>query len=616
MSKKLFVFNRDLPAPFDSTPKKVKGVHSQYSDTSADSTLTATVAKAVLAYAKIQSGTVLGGLGQVNGKTVVEYKSSIGEEYHLVVHDPSSGNLLAIVYNPNLETLEQYTVGTKGRDGAALILALLPELMQDSEFKTNLEAFCEYQQNDFPDITLATNALAMLCDNTYRRISDSTCPSHVQVSVDVSGNISRIAKTHLDSKTFEPTAILAGEFSILVQAAAATAYAPAAVIPHSDFAGQYRLNPSRVLTAKEQALVPELPSWYILPKEIVSVCRHAQASTGGAAQMRNFALRGPAGTGKTKGAVAIAAGLSLPYTQYTCSANTEIFDFIGQVFPNTQGMADSSEELKTLMEMGGVTYENMAKLMELPGLDDMDYDPSGVYEKVTGIAKGDATTQDCMAAVLSLVTEKVSELCRAKPESDSGGQTYTYVETDFVRALKHGWCCEIQEPTTIMQPGVLVGLNSLLEQSGSITLPTGEVIRRHPDAVIVITTNVNYEGCRGMNQSVMDRMNLVQDIALPDENTMVQRALSVTGCEDDVMVLQMVKVVTAMADHCQKNGIEDGTVGMRSLIDWIISAEITGDPYTSALYTVVSKATADEADRESLITAALEPYFTRVRAVA
>mgnify|MGYP000305581774 CR=1 FL=1 len=63
--------------------------------------------------------------------------------------------------------------------------------------------------------------------------------------------------------------------------------------------------------------------------------------------------------------------------------------------------------------------------------------------------------------------------------------------------------------------GVLVGLNSLLEQGGSITLPTGEVIHRHPDAVVVVTTNVSYEGCRGVNQSVLDRMNLTQTLNCP-----------------------------------------------------------------------------------------------------
>jgi len=75
------------------------------------------------------------------------------------------------------------------------------------------------------------------------------------------------------------------------------------------------------------------------------------------------------------------------------------------------------------------------------------------------------------------------------------------VETDFVKALKHGYLVEVQEPSTIIQPGVLVGLNSLLEQEGSITLPTGEIIRRHPDTVVIVTTNVSYEGCRPMNRA-------------------------------------------------------------------------------------------------------------------
>ena len=168
---------------------------------------------------------------------------------------------------------------------------------------------------------------------------------------------------------------------------------------------------------------------------------------------------------------------------------------------------------------------------------------------------------------------------------------------------------ELQEPTTIVQPGVMVGLNSLLEQEGSITLPTGEVIERHPDAVVVVTTNVSYEGCRGVNQSVVDRMSLVRDVELPTPEVMVQRAMSVTGATDEYQVSQMVQVVNDMADYCRKNSITDGVVGMRSLIDWIVSTEITGDVYQSALYTIISKATAEEEDREALITSILEPIF-------
>ena len=62
-----------------------------------------------------------------------------------------------------------------------------------------------------------------------------------------------------------------------------------------------------------------------------------------------------------------------------------------------------------------------------------------------------------------------------------------------------------------------------------------------------------------------------------------------------------------------KNGITDGSCGMRSLIDWIMSTEITGDPYSSALYTIVSKATSDEEDRDALKATVLEPIFAPKR---
>mgnify|MGYP002557452984 CR=1 FL=1 len=329
-------------------------------------------------------------------------------------------------------------------------------------------------------------------------------------------------------------------------------------------------------------------------------------------KMITFGL-GPAGTGKTMGAKAIAAGLGLPYMKYTCSAGSEIYDFVGQVLPSfdeaTTGNAVLDAEREQLKQMGGINYANVAKLMNLPGLDDMDYDPTGVYMALTGAEKSDATSQDCMSVVLDMVTDKVRALTKVTDTASNGGQSFTYEETDFIKALKNGYLVEIQEPTVIMQPGVLVGLNSLLEQEGSITLPTGEVIDRHPDTVIVITTNIDYEGCRGMNQSTVDRMSLVMDIELPSPEVMVQRAMAVTGATDEYQVSQMFQIVNDMADFCRKNSITDGNVGMRSLLDWIVSTEVTGDVYSSALSTVISKATSNEEDRQALIASVLEPIF-------
>ncbi len=616
MSSKLFVFNRSLPEPFDKASKKVK-VSSKYGD-GTEATLNSTVVKGVLAFCSCRDGSKPGAVGMCGQKGVAEYKSSASpDSYHLVAYDPITGSVLASEYDSNTCTMASYVVGNKAKDGAAIILAMMPSLMKDEEFQTTLTAFEAEHRAGLTDVKKATELMAVLCDNAYRRVNDPKCPAYLKVNIDNSGNIMRISQTHLDSGNFAPDSVLAGEFTILAHTGAATITVPTKMIPHSDFVGKYALTPTRTLTPREQALVPVLEPWYVLPDEVVSICKHAQQSTGKALPMRNFMLRGPAGTGKTEGAKAIAAGLGLPYMKYTCSANTEVYDFVGQVFPETDGPstgdADLDRERNELKAMGGITYANVKALMDLPDLDDMDYDPAGVYQALTGAAKEDATSQECMAVVLDKVTEKIQQLCRVKPETASAGQTYTYVETDFIRALKYGYVVEIQEPTTIMQPGVLVGLNSLLEQNGTITLPTGEVIRRHPDAVVVVTTNITYEGCRGMNQSVLDRMNLAEDIELPTPEIMAQRAMSVTGCEDDTMVGQMVRVVNEAADYCRKNGITDGSCGMRSLIDWIMSTEVTGDPYTSALCTIISKATADEEDRNALITAALEPVFAPPR---
>lgn len=614
----LFNYSRSLPVPFDTmTNKKVK-VASMYG-AKTESTLCGSVIKAVHAMCRCMNGTGEGAVGQIDtNKSVAEYKSSVGPDaYHLVVFDAASGSALASVYDKNTELIEQYVAHPSQRDGAAIFFALMPFLMSDVEFDETFQEYYDQFIAGYPDMAKATESMAILCDNAYRRIKDDTCPAHINITVDKSGNLMRVSQGQLDSGSFVPTSVTAGEFTIFAKTGPAVIKKAGVVVEHTDFVGKYPLTPGRTLSALELSLIPKLPEWYIIPPEVVDICKHAQKTTGRPMQMRNFLLRGPAGTGKTMGAKAIAAGLGLPYMKYTCSANTEIFDFTGMIFPETDAVSTGSSELDRerdiLKSMGGISYANVAKLMRLPDLDDMDYDPAGVYQALTGVENLAATVQDCMSVVLEKVTEKVQALSKRTENRQSSGQNYTYVETDFVKALKHGYLVEVQEPSTIIQPGVLVGLNSLLEQEGSITLPTGEIIRRHPDTVVIVTTNVSYEGCRQMNQSVVDRMSLVKDIELPEPEVMVQRAMAVTGCADEYLVSQMVQVVNDMADYCRKNSITDGACGMRSLIDWVISAEISGDPYLSAKYTVISKATADEEDREALITTILDPMFAPKR---
>lgn len=347
----IFNFSRNLPEPFDTLASKKVKVTSKYGS-GTEATINCTMIKAVHAVCRCMSGAGEGAVGLIDHRSVAEYKSSVEESaYHLAVYDRSKGMALASVYNKDTETMENYTMNPKGRDGAAVIMAMMPFLMEDEEFAEQYERYYEQYQKGYPDFDEAKTSMAILCDNAYRRIKDEICSAHLKLDVDASGNLMRVSNAQIDSGAFTPVSVTAGEFTIFAKTGPATIKKAGILVEKKDFEGKYVMQ-KRTLNAVEQNLVPKIPDWYIIPQEVVEICRHAKETTGKSMQMRNFLLRGPAGTGKTMGAKAIAAGLNLPYMKYTCSAGTEIFDFVGMIFPDSDsastGDATLDKELETL----------------------------------------------------------------------------------------------------------------------------------------------------------------------------------------------------------------------------------------------------------------------------
>ena len=356
----LLNFSRDLPAPLDKLGSKKVKVSSKYGS-GTEATLTCTVAKAVNALCDCMTGVGEGAVGVIDHRMVAEYKSSAGPDaYHLVVYDSANGNIVASGYDKNTEMIETYRLHQTANDGAAVLLAMMPALMADQEFEENFQIYLDERKAGYPDINRTTNAMAIMCDNAYRRIKDESCPAHIKAEVQKSGNVLRVSQAQLDSGAYTPTSVMAGEFIIFAKTGRVVVTAATAEILHTDFEGKYQLTPGRKLSFLEEQLVPKLEEWYIIPDQVVNICRHAQITTGRPMQMRNFLMRGPAGTGKTQGAMAIAAGLHLPYMKYTCSASTEVFDFVGMVFPKTDSMttgdANLDKEREMLMSMGGINY--------------------------------------------------------------------------------------------------------------------------------------------------------------------------------------------------------------------------------------------------------------------
>ena len=601
MSKtKLFeswTFRLQLPAPFDDPQYAGAKNHSfsQYniSSTAQKSTLHAPSLRALLAFVKLVSASEKGqsteGLGAIGhqGSTfrISEYHSA--NKTDCVVFNPVTGKFNAAQVDDGTDTLKPYTVGPSNGSGTGLLFCLMPILHEDEEFQRNFQEFLSHYDSGWADMGGAFNCALILCDNIYRRIESSKTlgSDGVKISIPTTGNISAITQMSMDSGNYAPTGATYGEFTIMQMGGTPTART--ASFNREDFVGKYALS-MRTLTDREKAMVPTLPDWYIIPKEVVRVCEHAKITTTSSQPMRNFLFRGDAGTGKTMGAQAIAAGLNLPYTLMTCSANTEITDLVGQFIPDTSGF------------QGEQQYEG-----ELPKISDIIMHPPSVYKMLTGVYDEEKTEDDVLQKLIEIAVGNLVE------KEEAPGQRIRYVDTPLVEAIRYGYVCELQEPSCIANPGVLVGLNSLLDNCQVITLPTGERVKRHPDTVIVVTTNSDYSGCRDMNQSVISRMDLIYDMEAPDLNTMVKRVMNVTGFTDEQEATKMAIVVRDIAERCRQTMITDGSCGMREFKSWVLSTMVTKDPYESALSTIISSASADPDNRAELISSCLETQYSR-----
>lgn len=483
------------------------------------------------------------------------------------------------------------------RNGTVLIGALLPILSSCTEFSSAFDSLIADSASGYPIRAETANTAALLSENVYRRLTNKEFD--LSLLNDSLETIELNSALSLDDITIKET--IYGSFS--TESDITLPEAPKSVTMNpSEFIGAYKFS-DREFTEEEAKLleVNKLDDFYVLESRDHEICNIIKETSVLNQPFRVFTFRGDAGTGKSAKAKAVAAGLNLPLVTYTCSANTEIFDFIGQVMPDTSSDSGNNELRQRVEAIGELTMNNTAKALGLHTIEDVAMDPA-LFLESQGISAQDcdALDMDLSIKAIEAWNDMIAPHFKAALSSGDGTPNYIYTETDFIKAIKHGWVVEVQEPNVIMSEGTLVGLNGLLAE-GKITLPTGEVVTRHPDTVIIFTTNVSYNGCRNMNQSVIDRSNKVYDIDAPSLNMMVDRAMSLSGNTDKKQVTEMAQAINTIAEEMKQQGIEDGVCGMRSLSNWATAArfENVKDAFVSC---VLSKTSFDETCRNDLLS--------------
>ena len=587
-----WTWKRNLPKPFDNLSAKQIVACSKYNETGkTETTLHAPTLSALLAYASIAEKGEGGATGK-NGNTFVTEYPSHRNELHVCVYDKTTGRFTAGIFK-DISSNEPYELKSNGsgQSGAALFFSLIPAALSDLEFQNEYTNLLYYQKNGFADISGAARTAAILCDNLYRRIenADSLGENGIKVNIPATGNIQPFTALKLAKGEYNPSEVINGKFVIFTPTPSKK-YRKSDIVEIQDFTGKYVLS-EREFTEKEKQMIPRLEDWYIIPDEVVQVCRHAKMTTGSTVKMRNFMFRGPSGAGKTEGAKAIAAGLGLPYAYITCSANTEITELLGQILPDVKTGSGSQPD------------NTASTPVSYPTLEDIQMDPSTAYYKLTGEYKSGITENDVYNKLIETIRNEAAN------RENGGGQGYRYIDTDLVNAIRYGWLIELQEPSIIANPGVLVGLNALLDNCKMVTLPTGEIIKRHPDTVIIVTTNCDYNGCKELNQSVISRMNMIFDVEEPDIEVLAERAMKVTKYGDKNTIRKMAATIKDISEKCRETMIKDGCCGTRELISWVQSYMITGDILESAEYTVLPSVSSDPENRAEIKSTCLNPKY-------
>ncbi|MEA4830463.1 MAG: AAA family ATPase, partial [Enterococcus thailandicus] len=335
--------------------------------------------------------------------------------------------------------------------------------------------------------------------------------------------------------------------------------------------GEFSLTQDRVFSRLEKQMIWQKPKSHRTSVEEIRIATEINENwLDPEMKIMNILLEGDAGSGKTQLAKALSADLQLPYTKVTCFADMDKSDVFGALLPVVEAVdADSQELLEAISQTE--SFDAVLRLVQ------SHYQLDVLSER-----------------------EKLAEFVQQiEAKSETTPIHYKYYPSEIVRAMEKGYLLEIQEPTVIRDASVLVALNSALEPNGMLNLPTG-IVRRHPDCVVVITTNRNYQGNRPLNESLRDRMQHAEKMDLPSLEVMVERAVGKTGIQDSSILFKMAEIIRLLDETAKANAIK-GVAGMRSYFYWVNTMKQGQDLLQSIYPKVLYKLTTDPDELKILL---------------
>ena len=460
----------------------------------------------------------------------------------------------------NLDSMEREWIDELGGQAMADVLQATMTNIIDSEIDSEPEAIIkEYYVIQQKLWELTENARIPLNFNTTMAKADD------------------LSKQAIESGMYNPTEVISGEFKVFASGKAKKKLSTKLVGDLiSDLNGKY----VSVKEESEKQLIPrneELLVTEQLEDIVESVIKGHE---------RIFILRGDAGTGKSTVVQNLATALQMPYRFLNCSAGTDEASLLSNMIPNM----DSEKEFLSLQEAMDIRMG-------------LEFDAAGTIKDLTGEDVAEDISVD--EAFLKVV----NALCSKKKESE---KDFKLVKSQLIEGVSKPSVVEILEPTLISNAGVLPALNSLLDETGKTTLVDGSVININPDSIIVFTTNMDYAGCKDLNESLKSRATTIIDFDELSDAEMVNRVLSRGDTkqlikENNIKIPEARKVAKLMArtrsqleSYVREQFISGAVFGYREFAGWFKKWLYTGDIRKAAESTIIPHISGDPEVKEDI----------------
>ncbi len=554
-----------MPKPFYTMKKRstsMSSIPSSMRNTNSVATLNAAVAAAFLAIKGVFSSqysaycSILG-----DGIIVSEVRNNSTKTSTIAAYLPSNGDIRAVRITASGTPEPFPTISSKNTkitfsDMAALYLPIVANYTSEGRYlNDDMEAACKLYGTGMQSSN--EQAIYMVCELIRYGIETKT----IKLGEFSAGNIPAISKRKIDMGTYRGGERICGQAYVLSDTNASSGFSNKITLIEAK--AEFNAYTSTLFwTPEEEALIPEMPDDFIVPKETLKIARRFVATQKSRRPMTQFMWRGPTSIGKSTGIECLAAILHTPLLRVTCHPTMETQDFLADFVPDTASYAPAN----------------------LPSFDEIEFDPVSAYEMLTGIRNEDATCQMCLEAYGKAAA------------GSSSTPRFKFVESNYVKALTRGYICEIQEASRIRNAGTLVGLNEYDRPGSIIPLIDGTFKKRHPNAIVVISDNKGYASCRPVDPSVLRRMALIIDSDDLPKEELFARVQYNTGCTDMAMINRMYKVYEKIIAYCQENDLMDeGSVSATEFEMWVQCVMLDGPDSMeeTVLECVVNKATSD-----------------------